>query len=138
MQVRAVGSCQECFGLPHGTVMIVDLDRAPQIDDFALIEMPETHEVTGLRRQVKRLGMRMESPRADRAPQEVVTLESVCQPVPLESTDLLLGTVVAALVPQDPQLDELGQAMDRHLDDFIREANRISGRSWKRRPAVSL
>lgn len=134
------GPCLECFGIPHGSVLLIDLARAPKVGDFAMIEIPEIHEVTGSRLQAKRLGMRRLRVRdTPGAFIDVAICESVTPPYPLELTDRILGTVVAAIIPPVPIVDVMLHATNAHIDSFIRQANALRPQlKWKRPPAVSL
>jgi hypothetical protein len=129
VQFRCIGPCLECFGLPSGSILLVDTLLPPKIGDFALIETPEAHDVTGHVHQAKLLAMRRVGG------QDIVTCESICPPYPLEATDKVLGTGVAAILPDLPDGDPLAREMDAFLDDYIRKANKLYPQlNWKRRP----
>jgi hypothetical protein len=117
---RTIGPCLECFGVPDGSIAHVDFSRAPQIGDFALLEMSEAHEIADVKLAIKKLGMRQVLSAGQLT--DVVTLEWV-GPSVLLGDEQILGTVVAFSIPSDAGRDELGVAMSNHIDRQIAAAN---------------
>lgn len=134
-RVVGIGNCLTCFGVPPGSVYLVDRARAPQLGDFALVETrSENRVIPGLRRQIKRLG-RGFLKKQNGEVLDCVVCESVAPPYAVDETVRLLGTVVALEIPKNPQLSELDRKFDAYIDELIADHNaRNPGYNWIRRP----